>query len=77
VANELGAVELPVLVTERIVPGTVLAPGIWWAKQSPGRRNINQVTTQDEADMGAGAIFYDAVVHVEAVAAEMADSIMA
>lgn len=89
VANELGAVELPVLVTERIVPGTVLAPGIWWAKQSPGRRNINQVTTQDEADMGAGAIFYDAVVHVEAVAraepnqavqtaaAEMADSVMA
>lgn len=67
--NELGAVELPVVVTDRIVPGTVLAPGIWWAKRSPGGRSINQVTSQGEADMGAGAIFYDAVVRVEAVGA--------
>jgi len=62
--NELGSVELPVMVTDRIVPGTVLAPGIWWAKHSPGGRSINQITSQDEADMGAGALFYDAVVHV-------------
>ncbi len=69
VFNDLGALELPVVVTERVVPGTVLAPGIWWAKQSPGGGNINQLTTQDEADMGAGAISYDTVVRVEAVAA--------
>ncbi len=72
VFNDLGAVELPIVVTERVVPGTVLAPGIWWAKQSPGGGNINQLTTQDEADMGAGAIFYDTVVRVQAVAAAAA-----
>lgn len=64
VTNELGSIQLTVQVTTDIVPGTVLAPGIWWAKHSPDRRNINQVTSQDEADMGAGAIFYDTRVWV-------------
>ena len=65
VANALGEVLLIAEVTADIIPGTVLAPGVWWAKHSPDGRNINQVTAQDEADMGAGAIFYDAVVTVE------------
>ncbi len=65
--NELGSVELPVVVTDRIVPGTVLSPGVWWAKHSPGGRSINQITAQDEADMGAGALFYDAVVRITPV----------
>ena len=67
-------------ITEDIVPGTVLAPGIWWNKHSANgynanghnangyaieSRNINQVTPQDEADMGAGALFYDVRVWIE------------
>ena len=64
VANGLGAVQLTAEITDAIVPGTVLAPGIWWAKFSPDGRNINQVTPQDEADMGAGARFYDVLVTV-------------
>jgi anaerobic selenocysteine-containing dehydrogenase len=67
--NEQGDVELPVVVTEGLMPGTVLAPGVWWAKFSPGGRTINQVVGQDEADMGAGATFYDTVVRVERVGA--------
>ncbi|MBA3530619.1 MAG: molybdopterin oxidoreductase family protein [Ardenticatenales bacterium] len=63
--NELGEVELPCHITEEIIAGTVLAPGVWWAKFSPDGRNINQVTPQDEADMGAGALFYDVLVRVE------------
>ena len=35
-----------------------------FAKFSPDGRNINQVTAQDEADMGAGARFYDVLVKV-------------
>jgi anaerobic selenocysteine-containing dehydrogenase len=62
--NGLGEVTLKAEVTEDVVPGTVLAPGVWWAKQSPDGRNINQVTPQDEADMGAGALFYDVLVTV-------------
>ena len=64
VANGLGAVRLTAEITDAIVPGTVLAPGIWWAKFSLDGRNINQVTPQDEADMGAGARFYDVLVTV-------------
>ena len=64
VGNGLGTVQLTAAVTDAIVPGTVLAPGVWWAKFSPDGRNINQVTAQDEADMGAGARFYDVLVQV-------------
>jgi len=45
--------------------GTVLAPGIWWNKHSPDGRNVNQLTPQDETDMGASASFYDVRVFVE------------
>jgi anaerobic selenocysteine-containing dehydrogenase len=65
VSNELGEVHLPAEVTDALMPGTVLAPGVWWAKFSPDGRNINQVTAQDETDMGASALFYDAAVWVE------------
>ncbi len=64
VCNELGEVTLTAEVTENVIGGTVLAPGVWWAKHSPDGRNINQVTSQDEADMGAGALFYDVLVTV-------------
>jgi anaerobic selenocysteine-containing dehydrogenase len=64
VSNELGSVTLTAQVTEQIVQGTVLAPGVWWAKHSPDGRNINQVTPQSETDMGAGACFYDTQVWV-------------
>ena len=64
VCNGLGEVALKAEVTDDVIAGTVLAPGVWWAKHSPDGRNINQVTSQDEADMGAGALFYDVLVTV-------------
>lgn len=64
VSNALGSVELVAAVTTAIVPGTVLAPGIWWNKFSPDGRNINQITPQDETDMGGSASFYDTLVTV-------------
>ncbi len=65
--NDLGEVTLTARLTADIVPGTVLAPGVWWAKLSPDGRNINQLTPQAQADMGGGATFYDARVWVEPV----------
>ena len=50
-----------------IMAGTVLAPGIWWNKHSADGRNVNQLTPQDETDMGASGSFYDVRVFVEAV----------
>ncbi|RIK57287.1 MAG: molybdopterin oxidoreductase [Chloroflexi bacterium] len=69
VGNAHGSVVLTAQVTAKLVPGTVLAPGVWWAKASPDGRNINQITTQQEADMGAGACFYDTQVWVAPLAA--------
>lgn len=65
--NELGEISLPAEVTEAIIPGTVLAPGVWWNKLSPTRSNINQITPQDETDMGASASFYDTLVWAEKI----------
>ncbi len=62
--NERGAVQLRARVTDAIVPGTVLAPTVWWPKLSPDGHNINQVTSQEETDMGATATFYDTAVWV-------------
>ncbi len=65
VCNDQGEVALSAHVTGDIIPGTVLAPGVWWSKFSPDGRNINQVTPADETDMGASSMFYDAAVWVE------------
>ena len=67
VRNELGSVQLVAQVTEKIMAGTVLAPGVWWNKHSVDGRNINQITPQQETDMGGSASFYDARVWVEQV----------
>jgi anaerobic selenocysteine-containing dehydrogenase len=47
--------------------GVAVAPSIWWAKHSPGRRNVNAVTGQELTDLGGGATFYDVLVEVEPV----------
>lgn len=67
VANDYGALELEARVSEDIVQGTVLVPGVWWAKLSPGGQNINAVTSQAETDFGGGATFYDTRVQVRPV----------
>ncbi len=64
VHNELGGVTLPVQISAGLVQGTVLAPGVWWARFAHDGRTINQVVAQSEADMGASAVFYDAIVRV-------------
>jgi anaerobic selenocysteine-containing dehydrogenase len=69
VGNERGEVRLTAEVTTAIIPGTVLAPGVWWSKFSPDGRNINQITLPDETDMGASGMFYDTVVWVNLTAA--------
>lgn len=59
VHNPLGEVMLTAQITDDIVQGTIVVPGVWWPKLAKDRRNINQLVPQDEADMGSGALFYD------------------
>ncbi|KIG14943.1 Anaerobic dehydrogenase, typically selenocysteine-containing protein [Enhygromyxa salina] len=71
VENQRGSVRLSARVTEEVVRGTVVAPGIWWAKLSPEGRNINWLSPPDETDMGAGARFFDVPVYVRACVTEV------
>ncbi|MFV8750318.1 molybdopterin-containing oxidoreductase family protein [Nannocystaceae bacterium ST9] len=64
VENQRGLVRLRARVTDEVVRGTVVAPSIWWTKLSPDRRNINWLTSPEETDMGAGALFFDVPVRV-------------
>jgi anaerobic selenocysteine-containing dehydrogenase len=63
--NERGSCELHAVVTTRAREGVVVSPSVWWNKLSPGKANINQLTSQKLTDMGNGATFYDALVEVE------------
>ncbi len=66
VFNERGEFRCRALVGNRVRPGVVMHPSIWWRKLSPDGRNCNQVTGQDLTDFGAGATFYDCLVEVAA-----------
>jgi anaerobic selenocysteine-containing dehydrogenase len=66
VGNERGEVRLRARVSDEVVRGTVVAPSIWWTKLSPGHRNINWLSSPEETDMGAGALFFDTPVWVRA-----------
>jgi anaerobic selenocysteine-containing dehydrogenase len=63
--NDRGSCALNAVVTTRARPGVVVSPSVWWNKLSPGKTNINQLTSQTLTDMGGGATFYDALVEVE------------
>lgn len=65
--NERGACELYAVVTTRARCGVVVSPSVWWNKFSPGKTNINQLTSQRLTDMGGGATFYDALVEIERI----------
>jgi anaerobic selenocysteine-containing dehydrogenase len=67
VRNERGEVRLRARVSDEVVRGTVVAPSIWWTKLSPGHRNINWLSSPEETDMGAGALFFDTPVRVRAL----------
>jgi anaerobic selenocysteine-containing dehydrogenase len=67
VRNERGEVRLRARVSDEVVRGTVVAPSIWWTKLSPGHRNINWLSSPEETDMGAGALFFDTPVWVRAL----------
>jgi anaerobic selenocysteine-containing dehydrogenase len=63
--NDRGSFLARARVSDSARPGVVVGLSIWWAKDCPGGRNANAVTSQELTDMGGGATFYDALVEVE------------
>ncbi|HLJ75307.1 MAG TPA: molybdopterin-dependent oxidoreductase, partial [Thermoanaerobaculia bacterium] len=66
VYNDRGAFAADAVITDRVRPGVVSAPSVWWGKLTADGRNANQTTSQALTDIGAGATFYDNLVDVRA-----------
>jgi anaerobic selenocysteine-containing dehydrogenase len=62
--NDRGAFSAEAVVTDRVRPGVVAAPSVWWPKLTADRNNANHTTSQAITDIGGGATFYDNQVEV-------------
>lgn len=63
--NDRGAFKAEAVITDRVRPGVVSAPSVWWAKLTDDRTNANHTTSQALTDLGGGATFYDNQVDVQ------------
>jgi anaerobic selenocysteine-containing dehydrogenase len=63
--NDRGAFTAEVVISDRVRPGVVSAPSIWWGKLTADNTNANQTTSQALTDIGRGATFYDNLVDVQ------------
>ncbi|HEX2060668.1 MAG TPA: molybdopterin oxidoreductase family protein [Thermoanaerobaculia bacterium] len=66
--NDRGAFTAEAVITDRVRPGVVAAPSVWWAKLTDDRTNANHTTSQAVTDIGNGATFYDNQVEVRPLA---------
>ena len=62
--NDRGSFTAEAVITDRVRPGVVSAPSIWWGKLTEDGTNANQTTSQAVTDIGGGATFYDNQVDV-------------
>jgi anaerobic selenocysteine-containing dehydrogenase len=62
--NRRGDMQLKAKVDGKVSPGVVAAK-LYWAKLTPGNRNINALTSEKLTDMGNSATFYSVLVEVE------------
>ncbi|HEX2122647.1 MAG TPA: molybdopterin oxidoreductase family protein, partial [Thermoanaerobaculia bacterium] len=62
--NDRGSFTADAVITDRVRPGVVSAPSVWWARLTDDRANANHTTSQAVTDIGGGATFYDNQVDV-------------
>jgi len=68
VFNARGAFEVDARVADKVRPGVLVAPSIWWQKKSADGENANAVTSDGQTDIGGGATYYDTAVDVARLA---------
>ena len=66
--NDRGTFTAEAVISDRVRPGVVSAPSVWWGKLTDDGRNANHTTSQAITDIGGGATFYDNQVEVAPVA---------
>jgi anaerobic selenocysteine-containing dehydrogenase len=62
--NDRGTFTADAVITDRVRPGVVSAPSVWWGRLTADGANANQTTSQALTDIGRGATFYDNLVDV-------------
>lgn len=65
VRNDRGSFHAIARITEDVRPGVTASYGVRWPGRSEGGKTVNDTTSQREADLGGGAVFYDNRVEVE------------
>jgi anaerobic selenocysteine-containing dehydrogenase len=65
--NDRGTFTAEAVITDRVRPGVVAAPSVWWPKLTGDHANANHTTSQAVTDIGGGATFYDNQVEVRIV----------
>ena len=70
VFNDRGDYLVTAEVSARARPGVVNGMGIWWRKMGMDGTNVNQLTSQQVTDLGAGPVFYDCLVEVSLASTE-------
>jgi anaerobic selenocysteine-containing dehydrogenase len=68
VFNDRGSCVLLACLDDTVRPGVVCAPSVRWGKRSPGKRNVNALTSERLTDAGGGPTFYSCLVQVEPLA---------
>ncbi len=62
--NDRGSFGAEAVITDRVRPGVVSAPSVWWGKLTADGCNANHTTSQALTDIGRAATFYDNLVDV-------------
>lgn len=68
VSSPTGEVHRKAIVTTDAREGVAIAVGLWWPKYAPDKRGLNELTSQELTDLGAGSLFGNPVVRVEPLA---------
>ncbi len=66
-ASRQGRITRKVKVTPDARVGTIIAVGLWWPKLAPDRKGLNELTSQDLTDLGAGSLFGNVTVALRSV----------
>ena len=65
VFNRRGVYHCKLKISPRARAGVVNGLSVWWRKLGLNGTNVNQLTSQNLTDLGAGPTFYDCLVQVE------------
>jgi anaerobic selenocysteine-containing dehydrogenase len=64
VFNGRGQNRRALVISEDTQPGLVVIQGIYWESDSSGMTGVNDLTSQQTTDLGAGGTFHEALVEI-------------